>query len=108
MNKEKRTLTQVGWLCEGEATLQLWGGGTGTIPMKPWRITELTDEKILAGINDNGFGCEAIIEASVEISIDFGLFTERDDFNDKHYTEAQLTNAQRGIAKRAVEKVRVV
>lgn len=63
------TIPLVGYLISGEATLSLWGGGTGTIPMEETTIplNKLTKNNILACVNDNGFGCEAIIGATVDI-----------------------------------------
>ena len=65
-------LNQIGYYITGEATLNLWGGGTGTINIKP-TILETnnipTKEDILKAnvINDNGFGCESINEANISI-----------------------------------------
>lgn len=61
------TLNQVGYVVGGEATLNLWGGGQGTIEMNETTIDELTIENILKSINDGGFGCESIEEATVII-----------------------------------------
>ena len=61
------TLNQVGYVVGGEATLNLWGGGQGTIEMNETTIDNLTIENILKSINDGGFGCESIEEATVII-----------------------------------------
>ena len=61
------TLNQVGYVVGGEALLNLWGGGQGTIEMNETTIDNLTIENILKSINDGGFGCESIEEADVII-----------------------------------------
>ena len=63
------TLKQVGYVVKGEAELNLWGGGTGSIPMEPVTIDELTTENVIRSINDNGFGCESYASAEVDIYI---------------------------------------
>lgn len=61
------TLNQIGYLVEGVTTLNLWGGGTGDIRMKPIEIKELNTVEVLKAINDNGFGCESYDSACVDI-----------------------------------------
>lgn len=58
-----------GYMVKGEATLKLWGGDTGFIEMKPYFIPEdkLSHTLIKQSINDNGFGCEAITQAVIDI-----------------------------------------
>lgn len=63
------TLKQIGYRVEGEAELNLWGGGTGSIAMQPTDIDELTTENVIRSINDNGFGCESFAGAEVDIYI---------------------------------------
>ena len=65
-------LNQIGYYITGEATLNLWGGGTGTTDIKPTLLETNkvpTKEDILEAkiINDNGFGCESIDEANISI-----------------------------------------
>ena len=65
-------LNQTGYYITGEATLNLWGGGTGTINIEPTLLETNkipTKEDILKAkaINDNGFGCESINEANISI-----------------------------------------
>ena len=62
-------LNQIGYVVKGEALLNLWGGGQGTVLMNPTFIEELTTENVLKAINDNGFGCESFAGAEVSISI---------------------------------------
>lgn len=62
-------LNQIGYVVKGEALLNLWGGGQGTVLMNPTFIEELTTENVLKAINDNGFGCESYAGAEVSISI---------------------------------------
>ena len=61
------TLKQVGYLITGTVTLNLWGGGTGDIDMKPIEIEELNTSNVLSAINDNGFGCESYDSACISI-----------------------------------------
>ena len=49
------TLKQIGYVVKGEAELNLWGGGTGSIDMEPVVIDELTTENVIRSINDNQF-----------------------------------------------------
>jgi hypothetical protein len=65
-------LNQIGYYITGEATLNLWGGGKGTINIEPTILKTNkvpTKEDILKAnaINDNGFGCESIDEANIDI-----------------------------------------
>ena len=61
------TLNQIGYRIKGEAILNLWGGGAGSIPMQSKDIVELTTENVIRSINDNGFGCESFAGAEVDI-----------------------------------------
>ena len=72
------TLNHVGYSIEGEAVLNLWGGGQGTIEMNTIRINkdELTVENILSAINDGQFGCESIDFATVDIYALYGEYGE--------------------------------
>lgn len=55
------TLKQIGYRVTGEALLNLWGGGQGTIEMSAGEVIgPITKEKLLACINDGRFGCESI------------------------------------------------
>ena len=58
-----------GYMLRGEATLKLWGGGGGFIEMKPSFIPKdkLTHTLIKRSVNDNGFGCETITQAVVDV-----------------------------------------
>ena len=63
------TLKQIGYRVKGEAELNLWGGGPGSIVMRPTDIDELTTENVIRSINDNGFGCESFAGAEVDIYV---------------------------------------
>ncbi len=78
MVTQQITLNHVGYSIEGEAVLNLWGGGQGTIKMNTIRINkdELTVENILSAINDSGFGCESIDFATVDIYALYGEYGE--------------------------------
>ena len=66
MNK-KVTLKHVGFFCDGQALLNLWGGGQGTIEMDSWKTKTDTKEEIVKNINDGQMGCESIEQAEVNI-----------------------------------------
>jgi hypothetical protein len=70
MGKMKELSLQFrGYMVRGEATLHLWGGGEGFIDMKPSFIPKdkLSHTLIKRSVNDNGFGCESITQAVVDI-----------------------------------------
>lgn len=74
------------FLIDGTALLNLWGGPQGTIEMTPYAVEakslEELKEKILAGANDGGFGCESIqslIESRIFIYYDFANKTKDED-----------------------------
>lgn len=59
------TLNKTGYLIKGISALTMWGGGSGTIKMKPFEVEHLKEVKEL--INDNGFGVESIDGAIIDI-----------------------------------------
>lgn len=61
------TLKLTGYTIKGFSYVTLWDNTSGCISMKPFQVTENKLEEILKGINDNGFGCQCIDEADVEI-----------------------------------------
>lgn len=63
------TLKQIGIQVQGEAMLNLWGGGKGTIDMESYFLPlgKATKTNILRCVNDNGFGCESIESAYIDI-----------------------------------------
>jgi hypothetical protein len=81
MNPKTKTITQVGITISGTAMLHLWGGGTGEIDMKKTFIpnAKITKDNILRCVNDNGFGCEGIKRAFIEISIKYDNGSEEFD-----------------------------
>ena len=58
----------------GQALLNLWGGGQGVIEMKTIKLKpeKATKNNILRCVNDNGFGCESIQSASIDITSVYG------------------------------------
>ena len=88
----------VKYRCYGTATIRHWGGGMGTIAMDPYDINkdELTDENIIAGINDGQFGCEAIIKAEVDVYevYEYNIEISLDTYE---YYEDQIKNSKRGV-----------
>ena len=69
--KRTKKITQVGFILKGNVTLNFWGGGEGTIVMKDLKLTyeTMTPKNILRCVNDNGFGCENIASAEIDIYI---------------------------------------
>jgi len=71
MPKEARkiTLEQIGYMVDGEAMINLWGGGSGTIEMDKSRIPlrRMSKDNLLRCVNDGQFGCESFQWADVSI-----------------------------------------
>jgi hypothetical protein len=64
------TLKLVGYEVRGEATMNMWGGGKGTVEMKPQQIMQTnrpSKKQITGKLNDGGFGCESIDSATVDL-----------------------------------------
>jgi hypothetical protein len=63
------SLKFIGYEVTGIAHLNLWGGGEGTIRMSSCFIhkDELSPSRIKTCVNDNGFGCEKITSAKLDI-----------------------------------------
>lgn len=72
MKRIKKT-EQIGFTIGGEATLIDWGGNQGTIEMEKYFLPyeKTTPKNILRCVNDNGFGCQGIIEADIDIFITY-------------------------------------
>lgn len=66
-----KTITQIGIVVSGFATLEMWGGGQGTIEMEECFLPngKITPKNILRCVNDNGFGCQKIVDAEINILI---------------------------------------
>jgi hypothetical protein len=74
MSAPSITLEHTGYTVKGVATIALWGGGQGSIEMKTSFIPkkELSRTSLMGCINDNGFGCEAIIGARIWVYDNYG------------------------------------
>lgn len=70
---KQKLINQIGFSIKGNATLNLWGGGTGDIEMEEYflPLDKTTPKNILRCVNDNGFGCESIKEAEIDIYIKY-------------------------------------
>ena len=85
------TLKQVGYVVTGESTLNLWGGGQGSISIKPEKVKRVSKEIILACVNDNGFGCESIDSAEIDI---YDLYESGyQEFNRTIYADSQYSKS---------------
>uniref|UniRef100_A0A6M3LNS6 Uncharacterized protein n=1 Tax=viral metagenome TaxID=1070528 RepID=A0A6M3LNS6_9ZZZZ len=81
MKPRKVTLKQIGYTIKGISTLCLWDGSEGIIQMNKEfiPIDNLSHTNLLKCINDGGFGCEEIKEATLDI---YDLFeNEYKEFN---------------------------
>ncbi len=72
MKSKTKTETHilVGHRVGGYATLNMWGGGQGSIEMDKTFIPiqhPLTKETILGCVNDGQFGCESLASAEIDI-----------------------------------------
>lgn len=68
---KSKTITQTGIIVSGEALINVWGGGKGTIQMESYflPLDKITPKNILRCVNDGGFGCESIESAEIDIYI---------------------------------------
>ena len=101
MNTEMKVLklNQIGWYFEGEADLLLWGGGEGSIEMTPWKmLDQFSEEEMMRGINDGGFGCQEITAAMISVYrlYEHNLKLHEDDFE---YDFEQLKEFQDKLKK---------
>lgn len=93
------TLKQVGFYCDGQAKINLWGGGQTIVDMTPWTIDTDDEEKIIQGINDGQFGCESIEFADVNIYelYQYGVKIPHETMWSLVVEKEQLTKAKKGI-----------
>ena len=68
-----KTIKQTGIVISGTAVLNHWGGGQGEISMEKYFLPlgKITPKNILRCVNDNGFGCQSIASADIDISIKY-------------------------------------
>lgn len=71
-----KTVHLTGIEIRGEAVLNLWGGGQGSIEIEPYflPLQHATKDNILRCVNDNGFGCESIEQADIDI---YSVYSDR-------------------------------
>jgi hypothetical protein len=75
------TLNHMGYNVTGTVAINLWGGETAYIDMKPIYIEQAVKDAealydlIREGLNDNGFGCERILGAHVDI---YAVYSNQD------------------------------
>lgn len=57
------------YVVKGTAVLTPWGGrpSSASIPMKSFHVSKITRARLTAGLNDGGFGVEAINGAICEV-----------------------------------------
>lgn len=86
-----KTIKQIGITVGGDATLRLWGGDEGTITMKNYFLPngKITPKNILRCVNDNGFGCESIIDATIDIYIKYDNGSQEYDRTLSDFNKAQ-------------------
>lgn len=68
-----KTIKQTGFVISGTAGIKLWDGSVGFISMEEYFLPyhKATPKNILRCVNDNGFGCESIKEAEIDIYIKY-------------------------------------
>jgi len=66
----KVTLKQVGYLVEGIAIINMWGGGRGFVDMDKRKLPlgKMCKSNLLSCINDGRFGCESFEGADIMVS----------------------------------------
>jgi len=75
----------------GIAYATMWGGGDGTIDMKPFTVASVeTDDLIAAGLNDNGFGVSSINSALVDI---FAVYTDDQGASCRKYVDTKTVES---------------
>jgi hypothetical protein len=65
-----------GYSIQGEAHMTLWGGAQGSINMQEVFIEDgqLSADRLKESVNDNGFGCQSIDYAIVDIYKCYGEY----------------------------------
>jgi hypothetical protein len=84
MGKLKQiSLDHRGYEIRGEVLIKAWGGAIGTVSMTPVFIPalKLTHNAIKRSVNDGGFGCERIEQATVMIYDVYGFTPAYKQFN---------------------------
>lgn len=68
---KQKTIKQTGIEISGITYLYTWLGEYGWINMEPYYLPneKITPKNILRCVNDNGFGCESIESAEIDIEI---------------------------------------
>jgi len=61
------TLKKTGYYIKGIAIIKDWWGQTGWIEMEPFTLSRINEKEIIKNLNDNGFGCQEIEGAIVDI-----------------------------------------
>ena len=66
---KKMTVELIGYDIGGTASLQLWGGGRGTITIteRLLPVKHFSKDNALRCVNDAGYGCEQILGADIWI-----------------------------------------
>ena len=90
------TIRQIGYMCRGEALLNLWDGSQGTIEMKPWKCNTDKQGDIAKGLNDNGMGCESFKSAEIYVYelYEHGVVLPLEEIT---LNKEECANAQRGV-----------
>ena len=94
--KKQVTLTLTGFTITGEATLEMWGGGQGTIQIRETFLEKelFSKDNILRCVNDNGFGCQGISKADIYVyrvySTGYREYDRTISTSSKHHTKLFL------------------
>ena len=73
--KKSITLKLSHYEVRGVADVSPWGGGRGSIDMKPFNVASIDNGLIKAGINDNGFGVQSINGAVCDV---YAVYSDND------------------------------
>jgi hypothetical protein len=77
MVPKTKTLQLTGFFMVGEATINMWGGGRGTVMMDKVKFDhEPTEKEMKVAVNDGRFGCESIESVEAELYADYDGHTE--------------------------------
>lgn len=83
--KTKITLKLSHFEVRGVADVTAWGGGTGCIEMKPFKVASSTDKELLkAGLNDSGHGVKSINGGVCDV---YAVYSDDDGATAKKFIE---------------------
>lgn len=85
--KKSITLKLSHYEVRGTADVSPWGGGRGSIEMKPFKVASPDKELLKAGLNDNGFGVESINGGVCDV---YAVYSDSDGTTAKKFVETVI------------------